>query len=68
MEALQKKIEEEERKLKRAEKFGLQSKEMIEDKRSQRALRFGLGEPAPLRKVISKQEEKIKQRLVKFGL
>ena len=59
VEALEKKREEEERKLKRAEKFGLITKEAIDQKRSQRAIRFGLEEPAPMRKVTSKQEEKI---------
>jgi len=67
VEALDKKREEEERRLKRAEKFGLVS---ADQKRQQRAQRFGNQEqqPNPVRRVVAKMEEKVQQRLVKFGL
>jgi hypothetical protein len=42
IEALQKKHEEEERRLARAAKFGIETKETMDIKRQQRAVKFGL--------------------------
>ena len=41
-----------------------------DQKRQQRAQRFGNQEqqPNPVRRVVAKMEEKVQQRLVKFGL
>jgi hypothetical protein len=56
IEALQKKREEEERKIQRAQKFGLVTAETEDEKRRLRAVKFGLSsEPkAHMRKVVNK--------------
>ena len=64
-EARAKIIEENEKKMRRAHKFGIISKEIIEQKKKDRAKRFGV---APGSIKLSLDEEKKKSRIQRFGL
>ena len=78
IEALQKKHEEEERRLARAAKYGIETKETIDLKRQMRAVKFGInqqqeshgssGRDEHVRRVTQKGDEKAQQRAVRFGL
>lgn len=71
LDALHRKREEEEKRLQRAEKFGIITPELLEQKRQQRAARFGGKEEStsgPVRQVIRKHDEKQQARAVRFGM
>lgn len=76
---MQKKKEEEEKRLQRAQKFGLNTAETIEQKRQMRAVKFGMAADqldsgsGIVRKVttsssIATPDDKLNARAVRFGL